>query len=311
VKNTDRFQEKLPAGGVGDMHSYSSKLHPVQPMQKSAAVAPVTFIRASRNLLHIDLGELWSYRELLYFLIWRDVKIRYKQTAIGAAWAILQPLLTMLMFTVIFSNIAHLPSDGVPYPIFSFTALLPWNLFAGALNRSVASLVGQANLISKVYFPKLLVPFSASFSGFVDFAISLVFLAAMMIWFRIVPPLHNLLLLPLFALLAVCAALAVGIWLSAFNVKYRDVGHAIPFVVQLWMFASPVAYSTSLVPKQWRFLYGLNPMTGVIEGFRWALLGRQQPDFAAISVSAVVVVVLLFGGIVYFKRMEDTFADIV
>jgi lipopolysaccharide transport system permease protein len=271
---------------------------------------PITRIEAARRWPSLDLRELWAYRELLYFLAWRDVKVRYKQAALGMAWAIVQPLLTMIVFTLVFKNVANVPSDGLPYSIFAFAALLPWTLFAGALTRSVTSLVGQAHLISKVYFPRLLIPFSATLSGLVDFAISCLMLAAMMFWFGIVPT-KGLLLLPVFILLVMVAALSTGLWLSALNVKYRDVGHAIPFIVQLWMFASPVAYPVSVVPERWRLIYSLNPMAGVIEGFRWALLGKEQPELGVIAITTVMIVILFLGGLVYFKRMEETFADVV
>jgi len=271
---------------------------------------PSIHIERSRGWLSLKLYDLWEYRELLYFLIWRDVKVKYKQTVIGAAWAVLQPLMTMVVFTLVFKNFADVPSDGLPYPVFAFTALLPWNLFAGAINRSSSSVVGQSHLISKVYFPRLIVPVSATLSGIVDFAIAFLVLMGMMIWFGIMPS-WPVLSLPLFIVLALNAALAVGLWLSALNVRYRDVGHTIPFLLQLWMFVSPVAYPVSVVPEKWRLLYSLNPMAGVIEGFRWALLGKERPDFAVIAVSAFVVLSLLFGGIVYFNRMERTFADIV
>jgi homopolymeric O-antigen transport system permease protein len=271
---------------------------------------PVTIIEPSRGWLSLNLREIWAYHELLYFLIWRDVKVRYKQTAIGAIWVILQPLLTMVVFTLVFNRIANISSDGLPYPIFAYAALLPWNLFAGALNRSGTSLVGQSNLISKVYFPRLIIPFSATVSGVVDFAIAFVILIAMMVWYGVAPN-WGVLALPLFILLALTAAFSVGLWLSALNVRYRDAGYALPFLIQLWLFASPVAYPTSLVPEQWQFLYNLNPMAGVIEGFRWALLGKAQPDFGVIAVSAAAVIAVLLGGLVYFKRTERTFADVV
>jgi len=267
-------------------------------------------IRPGGGLFHLELKAIWDYRELLYFLIWRDVKVRYKQTAIGAGWAIFQPLMTMIIFTVVFGNFAQIPSDGLPYPIFTFTALLPWNYFAQAIGRSGVSLVGSANLISKVYFPRLIIPLAAAVAPLVDFAIAFVILLAMMAWFGIAPT-WGVLALPLFLLLALATALSVGLWLSALDVRYRDVGHTIPFVVQIWMYASPVAYPLSLVPERWRLLYSLNPMAGVIEGFRWALLGKGDPDFAVMTASAVVVMALLLGGIVYFRQMERTFADVV
>jgi lipopolysaccharide transport system permease protein len=279
---------------------------------KLQPIADISVIRIepSRSWLAVNLQELWAYRELVYFLVWRDVKVRYKQTVIGIGWTILQPLTTMVIFTVIFGNFAKIPSDGLPYPVFAYTALLPWDLFANALNRCTASLVGSANLITKVYFPRLIVPASAIISGIIDFAIAFVFLLGIMLWFHIVPSWHAI-ALPIFLLLALMTALAVGLWLSALNVRYRDVGHAIPFLIQIWMFLSPVAYPVSLVPEKWRLLYSLNPMAGVIEGFRWALLGKESPDFKLIAVSTAVVVVLLLGGLVYFKRIERTFADVV
>jgi lipopolysaccharide transport system permease protein len=288
---------------VIESESQATKLQPI-------ADIPVIRIGPSRGWVSVKLSELWTYRELLYFLIWRDVKVRYKQTVIGIGWAILQPLLTMVIFTMIFGNFAKIPSDGLPYPVFAFTALLPWNLFAGALNRCTLSLVGSANLITKVYFPRLIVPVSAIISGIIDFAIAFVFLLGLMLWFHIVPT-WGAIALPIFLLLTLITALAVGLWLSALDVRYRDVGHAIPFLIQIWMFLSPVAYPLSVVPEKWRLLYSLNPMVGVIEGFRWALLGKESPDFKVIAVSTAVVVALLLSGLVYFKRIERTFADVV
>ena len=237
---------------------------------------PTVVIEPRKGLVHLDLKAIWEYRELLYFLVWRDLKVRYKQTVIGAGWAILQPLMTMAIFTVVFGTFAKIPSDGIPYPIFAYSALLPWNLFANSLSRGGTSIVGNAQLISKIYFPRLLLPLSGILSPIVDFAISFVILVIMMIWFGTVPG-WGVLALPLFLLLALLTALAVGLWLSALNVRYRDVGYAIPFLIQLWMFASPIAYPVSLVPEKWRMLYSLNPMVGVIEGFRWALLAEGKP----------------------------------
>jgi len=279
------------------------------PSEEAGKTSAVT-IQASKGLFHLDLKAVWRYRELLYFLIWRDVKVRYKQTAIGAGWAIVQPLMTMVIFTVVFGSFAKIPSDGLPYSIFAYTALLPWNYFAQAINRSGVSLVGSASLITKVYFPRLIVPISAAVAPVVDFAIAFIILLAMMAWFGIAPT-WGMLALPLFLLLALATALAVGLWLSALNVRYRDVGYTIPFLIQVWMYASPVVYPVSLVPEKWPLLYSLNPMAGVIEGFRWALLGKESPDFRVMTASAVVVMVLLLGGIVYFRRMERTFADVV
>jgi homopolymeric O-antigen transport system permease protein len=271
---------------------------------------PIIRIEPCSSRLRLGFKELWEYRELLYFLVWRDVKVRYKQTAIGAAWAIVQPLLTMIIFTFVFGKFANMPSDGLPYPVFSFAALLPWTYFARALNQSVMSVVGSANLIKKVYFPRLLLPISATLSGLIDFGISFIFLLGMMVWYGIVPH-WGVLALPFFLILALLTALSVSLWLSAINVRYRDVGQAIPFLIQIWLFASPVAYPVSVVPEKWRLLFSLNPMTGAIEGFRWALLGTETPDTLAIVFSVVVVLALLVGGIIFFKRMEQTFADVV
>jgi lipopolysaccharide transport system permease protein len=277
---------------------------------EDAGKTSVVVIQPTRGLFCLDLNGIWHYRELLYFLIWRDIKVRYKQTVIGTGWAIFQPLMTMVIFTVVFGHFAKVPSDGLPYPIFAYTALLPWNYFAQAISRSGISLVGNANLISKVYFPRLIVPLSAAVAPLVDFVVAFVVLLGMMAWFGIVPTWHAL-TIPLFLFIALVAALAVGLWLSALNVKYRDVGYAIPFLIQFWMYASPVAYPVSLVPDKWRPLYSLNPMAGVIEGFRWALLKQASPDLGVMLMSAVMIMALLFGGIVYFGQTEETFADIV
>jgi len=272
--------------------------------------APQVVIQPSRGWGSLQLGELWEYRELLYFLIWRDIKVRYKQTVLGAAWAIIQPLVTMVVFSIVFGQLARLPSDGLPYPIFTYTALLPWTFFAGALNRSGGSVVGSAGLITKVYFPRLIVPLSAAVSGIVDFAIAFAILLGMMAFYGIVPT-AAVLTLPLFLMLALATALGVGLWLSALNVRYRDVGYVIPFLVQIWLYASPVAYSSSLIPERWRPLYGLNPMAGVVEGFRWALLGTAWQPGPLIAVSVGMVVIVLLSGALYFRRMEETFADVV
>jgi len=271
---------------------------------------PTLVIEPSRGWVSLRLRELWDYRELLFFLAWRDVTVRYKQAALGVAWAVLQPLLTMVIFSVIFGQLARLPSDGIPYPVFSYVALLPWQLFAGALQRAGTSLVGNANLLTKVYFPRLIIPISAVAAGLVDFAIAFVVLLGLMLWYKITPT-WAILWLPLLVVLALLTALAVGLWLSALNVQYRDVQHAIPFLIQAWMYASPVAYSAGLIPSgKWRILYGLNPLAGVIQGFRWALLGGKPPD-ELMLVSVVMVIVLLVTGLFYFRRMERTFADVV
>lgn len=274
------------------------------------AEVPLVRIEASNGWFAFRLHEVWSQRELLYYLTWRDFKVRYKQTALGALWAIIQPLMMMVVFTVVFGTFAKIPSDGLPYPIFAYSALVPWNFFGSALNRCVASLVGNASLISKVYFPRLIVPISATLSGFVDFAISLVILLGMMFWFGIVPS-WGILVLPLFIGLALLTAFGIGLWFAALNVKYRDIGYGVPFLVQLWMYASPVAYPVSLVPERWRVLYNLNPMVGVIEGFRWGLLGKESLDFGALAISAAAVLALMVGGMVYFKRTERTMVDVI
>ena len=271
---------------------------------------PTSVIESKSGLGGLDLGAIWDYRELLYILICRDVKVRYKQTVIGAGWAIFQPVMTVAIFTVVFGSFVKIPSDGLPYAVFAYTALVPWAYFSQALSRSGTSLVGNANLITKVYFPRLLIPLTSVMAPAVDFLFAFLVLLGLIAWFGIVPT-WGLLALPLFFLLAMITALAIGLWLSPLNARYRDVGHAIPFLIQLWMFASPVVYPVSLVPESWRLLYSLNPMAGVIEGFRWALLGKGSPDFTLMLVSAVVVFVLLAGGIVFFKRMERTLTDII
>lgn len=271
---------------------------------------PLTVIQPSRGLVSLRLKDLWQYRELLYFMIWRDIKVRYKQTALGAAWAVLQPLLTMVVFTIFFGKLAKVPSDGIPYPIFSFCALLPWQLFARSLTESSNSLVTNQRLITKVYFPRLVIPLAAVLAGLVDFAIAFLVLVGLMFYYGIFPGLA-LLALPLFLLLAIVTSLAASLWLSALNVQYRDIKYTLPFLIQFWLFASPVAYSSSLVPAPWRLLYGLNPMVGVIEGFRWSLLGKTEAVWPLVITSAVLVAGLLWGGLVYFRQMEKTFADVV
>jgi len=271
---------------------------------------PLTVYEPPGGWISLNLRELVHYRELLYFLTWRDIKVRYAQAALGMSWAILQPLFTMVIFSVIFGNLAHLPSDGIPYPVFSYVALLPWNLFAGALQRAGTSLVNNANLLTKVYFPRLVIPFSAVLAGLVDFFLSFVVLVGLMLYYHIHLTWMALWLLPL-VLLSLLTALSMGLWFSALNVQYRDVNYIIPFIVQAWMYASPVAYSAGLIPSgKWRILYGLNPMAGVIQGFRWALLGSPAPD-ELIVISVVVVMLLLVSGLYYFRSMERTFADVV
>jgi lipopolysaccharide transport system permease protein len=270
----------------------------------------IVVIEPKKGLLHLDLQGLWQYRELLYFLVWRDLKVRYKQTVIGVGWAVFQPFISMIIFTLIFGKLAKIPSDGLPYSLFVYSALLPWNYFASALQRCVASVVGDAPLISKVYFPRLILPLAGTVSGLADFLVSFVLLLGMMAFYRIGVSL-SILTLPFFLLLALATALAVGLWLSALNVRYRDIGYTIPFIVQVWMYASPIVYPVSMLPEKYHFLYSLNPMAGVIEGFRWALLGKQSPDFFVMSISTTVVLVLVVGGLVFFRNMERTFADVV
>jgi lipopolysaccharide transport system permease protein len=267
-------------------------------------------IEPKKGLFQLDLKRVWQYRELLYFLVWRDLKVRYKQTVIGIGWAVLQPFVTMVIFTVIFGNLVKVPSDGLPYPIFAYSALLPWNYFASALQRCVVSVVGDAALVSKVYFPRLILPLAGTISGFADFFVSFLLLIGMMTFYGLGIS-WTVLTLPFFLLLALATALAVGLWLSALNVRYRDVGHTIPFLMQVWMYASPIVYPVSVIPEKYRFLYSLNPMAGVIEGFRWALLGKQSPDFAVMAISVAVVLLLISGGVVFFRNMEKTFADVV
>lgn len=266
-------------------------------------------IRPRSGWQGLDWKEIWAYRELLYFIVWRAIKVRYKQTVLGAAWAVLQPLLTMVVFSVFFGHLAKIPSDGVPYPVFAFTGLLPWVLFTFALTQSAGSLVSNQQLLTKVYFPRVLIPVGSVLVGLVDFAIGFVVLFGIMAYFGILPTLA-VVTLPLFVLLALATALGVGLWLSALNVQYRDVGFALPFLSQLWLLATPIAYPSSIVPERWRALLGVNPMVGVVEGFRWALLGKEGGPGAAVFVSIGVVIVLLAGGLFYFRRVEKTFADV-
>ena len=278
--------------------------------QHVASAMPSFRIEPARGWTAVGLHELWQYRELLYFLTWRDVKVRYKQTALGATWAIIQPFFMMVVFSLFFGRLAGVPSDGLPYPIFTFCALLPWQLFAHALTESSNSLVGSQNLLTKVYFPRLVIPLAGVLGGVVDFAIAFGILLLMMLYYGIVPG-WAFLTLPGFMLLALLTALAVGLWLSALNVKYRDIRYTINFLVQFWLFITPVAYPSSLIPEKYRAIYGLNPMAGVVEGFRWALLGKSELPGALLWVSIAMVALLLFGGLYYFRRMEQEFADVV
>ena len=272
--------------------------------------ASVIRIRPVSGGVRLNLGDLWEYRELLYFLVWRDLKVRYKQTVLGAAWAIIQPLFLMLVFTVFFGRLIGVPSEGLPYSIFAYTALLPWQLFARALSDASVSLVANERVITKVYFPRLLVPAAAVISSLVDFAIAFVLLLGMMLFYGVYPG-SAIIALPVFILLVLIAALGVGFWLSALNAIYRDVRYTLPFLTQLWMFATPVVYPSSLVPREWWFLYSLNPMVGVVEGFRWSLLGKAAPSETMLVVSAAAVLFIFGAGIVYFGRMEQTLADVI
>jgi lipopolysaccharide transport system permease protein len=271
---------------------------------------PVMRITPPTRWWIIPFDELWDFRELVYFFVWRDIKIRYKQTVIGAAWAVLQPLLTMLIFSLFFGKLAHIPSEGLPYPVFYYSALLPWMYFAAALQNATNTIVDNQRLVTKVYFPRLALPLSSVLSGLVDFGISFLMFIAIMIYYGIHPG-AAVLWLPMFLLLAILTALGVGLWLSALNAIYRDVRHVLPFLVQFWMFASPVAYPASLVPQKWRWLYGLNPLAGVIEGFRWSLTGHGHPPGQMLLVSSAVAVAILIGGLAYFQKMETTIADVV
>lgn len=284
------------------------------PAPAAPAARPVTLpvlrIRPALGGLSFGLGELWEYRELLYFLTWRDVKVRYKQTLLGAAWAIIQPLMTMAVFSLFFGRLARVPSDGVPYPLFAFAALVPWTFFSYSLTQSTNSLVQSSNLIKKVYFPRLTIPLSSVLSGTVDFALAFGVLLLMMLFYGIVPS-WNVVWLPLLFLLAFSTALGVGLWLSALNVQYRDVRYLVPFLTQFWLFATPIAYSSSLLPERWRAVYAINPMVGVVEGFRWALLHTDTAPGPMLAVSTLVSLGLLISGVWYFRRMETTFADVV
>lgn len=269
-----------------------------------------TVIKPSRGWVSLRLDKLWEYRELLYFLAWRDIKVRYKQTVLGASWAIIQPLFTMVIFSLFFGRLAKVPSDDLPYPIFSYTALVPWTFFANALTQSSNSLVNNADMIKKIYFPRLTMPIATMLAGIVDFVLAFIVLLGMMLLYGVAPTV-NVWWLPLFLLLALITSLGVGLWLSALNVQFRDVRYVIPFLTQAWLFITPIAYPSSLLSEPWRTLYGINPMAGVVEGFRWALLGTNTAPGPIIVVSFLVALVLLVTGAFYFRRMEDTFADIM
>jgi lipopolysaccharide transport system permease protein len=271
---------------------------------------PAVHIAARRGWLALDLGELWAYRELLYFFVWRDIKVRYKQTVIGAAWAILQPVMTMLVFSLFFGKLAKIPSQGLPYPIFYYCALLPWMYFSTAMQNATNIVVEQQRVITKIYFPRVVLPISAVLSGLVDFAISFLVFLLMMAYYRIVPT-GAVIWLPVFTLFAILTALGVGLWLSALNAMYRDVRYVVPFLVQFWMFASPVVYPSSLVSEKWRWLYGLNPLAGIIEGFRWSLTGHGQPPGVLLAASGTAVLFLVLSGLIFFHAMEGAISDVV
>ncbi|HMD90196.1 MAG TPA: ABC transporter permease [Anaerolineaceae bacterium] len=277
-------------------------------LAEPAGLQPELVIRPSKGWVSLNLKDLWRYRELVFFLTWRDISVRYKQTVLGAAWAILQPFFTMVVFSVFFGLLAKVPSDGLPYPVWNFCALVPWQLFAYSLAESGNSLVANQNLITKVYFPRVVIPIAATLGGLVDFAIAFVFLIGMMLFYHITPT-SAIWTLPLFVLLAILTALGAGLWLSALNVEYRDVRYMITFLIQFWMFLTPIAYPSSIVPARFRVLYGLNPMAGVVEGFRWALLGNGQAPGLMTAVSVAIAIVLFFSGLAYFRRMERSFAD--
>ena len=283
------------------------KMNPVSPdvfLKQKTVIAP------SKGRVSINLKEIWNYRELLGILAWRDISVRYKQSIVGIGWAIIQPVMTMIIFTIIFGKFAKLPSEGIPYPVFTYCALLPWTYFARSLTDSSDSLVGSSELITKVYFPRIILPISKVFAGLIDLSIAFIILIGMMFWYRIAPT-AGILLLPVFIIVAMLAALGVGFWFTALNVLYRDVKFVVPFLVQFWMYASPVAYSTSLIPDKWKWIYGLNPMVGVVEGFRWALLGKVAPNISMLLISILIVFIVLITGLYFFKRMEKTFADII
>ncbi|GKS58926.1 transport permease protein [Nitrospira sp.] len=271
---------------------------------------PSIIIQPSTQLFRLGVKALWQYRELLYFLAWRDLKARYAQTIVGLAWAVLQPLAMMIVFTIVFSHLARLPSDGIPYPIFAYAALVPWSYVAKSLDRAGFSVVAESNLITKVYFPRMIVPFSATLGGLVDFGIAFILLFAMMIWFGI-PVGWQIVALPFFVLMIVTISTAVSLWLAALYVRYRDVGALVPLLTQVWMFASPIVYPVSIVPKDWQWLYSMNPIVGVIQGFRWTLLGAQPPDPFVLMQNMIAIGLILIGGMAYFNRMERTFADVI
>jgi len=272
---------------------------------------PETIIEPSKSWVPLNLKEIWAYRELLVFMIWRDIIVRYKQTLLGATWAIVRPVSSMVVFSLFFGQLANMPSDNLPYPIFNYAALLPWTFFANGLTRVTGSIVGSSGLIKKVYFPRLIIPLSGVFGGIPDFALAFLVLIGMMVYYGIYPSWASIIWLPLLLLLASITALGIGLWMAALNALYRDVGHVVTFIVQLWMFATPIVYPASIISEPWRTIYGLNPMVGVIEGFRWSLLNSGNPPGLMVLLSTIVSVLVLISGLFYFRRMEKTFADVV
>jgi len=280
-------------------------------MTAGASTHPkITVIRPSSGWFDLDLGAVWRYRELLFFLVWREVKIRYKQAALGVAWAIVQPLFTVLIFTTIFGIFARFPSDGLPYPVFALAAVLPWTYFAEALRRGATGLVTDAELVRKIYFPRLIIPVAGVTSPLVDFLFGMLILIGVMAWYGLSPG-WTILLLPFWLLITLALALAIGLWLGPINVRYRDVMHTLPFITQVWMFATPIVYPLSMIPPKWQALYSINPMVGIVEGFRWSLLGTGMPNLLSIGISFAVIAIALAGGAVYFRKMERSFADVI
>ncbi len=281
------------------------------PASPPGAGEAVTIIEPSRGWVPLNPRELWQYREVLYFLIWRDIKVRYRQTVIGAAWAVIQPLMTMVVFSVFFGRLARMPSDGLPYPLFAFAALVPWTFFSRGVALSADSMVASSHLISKIYFPRLLVPTARVLAGLPDLGLSFLILLGMIWWYQLLPSLASLLWVPVLVVLATATALAVGLWLSALNVRYRDIQYVVPFLTQLWLFATPIAYPSSLLAEPWRTVYAINPMVGVVEGFRWALLGSTTPSSSGIAASVLATLIILTTGAFFFRRIERTFADVI
>ncbi len=295
-----------PDGNDGDM----AMMHAQASMTPANAALSPTVIESKRNSFHLNVQELWEFKELLYFLAWRDMKARYAQTVLGVAWAVIQPLAAMVIFTIVFNLWAKLPSDGLPYPLFAYAALLPWTLLARSLERSGQSVVAESNLVKKVYFPRVILPIASTLAGVIDFVIAFALLLLLMAWYGIIPT-WKIIAIPALVLCTIGTSLAVSLWLSALNVHYRDVAGAIPLLTQLWMYASPVVYPLSLVPEQWRAVYGLNPMASIIGGFRWALLEGVAPDTGTAMVSASATGILLITGLIFFNRMSRTFSDVV